>query len=160
MVYVPPESTAGHPADSPVGPDAPTEDRIGTAGYAMAAAACTAVTWFALLTFIQTQLIAGSTVQTVSQVDPQSFAVNFLVYGALLGISFSAVVAWVLMAPIPSSYRRGGLAMAGALAGTVPAGALTVLVRALGGAGLLLVLALLAGLVTFWFGRRAVLSAQ
>lgn len=160
MVYVPEESTAGHPADSPVGPDAPTKDRIGMAGYAMGAAAATAVTWFALLTFIQTQLISGSTVQSVSQVDPQSFAVNFLVYGALLGIVFAAMVAWYLMAPIPSSYRRGGLAMAGAMAGTVPAGALTVVVRALGGATLLLVLALLAGLLTLWFGRRAVLAAQ
>jgi hypothetical protein len=160
MMRIEETQPAGAPLDSPVASDAPTEDRVGTAAYAMATAASTAVTWFAILTLVQSHLLQSSTARDVSQVDPHSFAVNFLVYGALTGIAFSGGVAWFLMSAIPSSYRRGGLAMAGALAGTVPAGVLTTVARMLGGPPLLVLLGALAGLATFWLGRRAVLSAR
>ena len=105
------------PEFSPVPPDAPKEDRIGTAFLAMGAAAAGAVTWFALLTLIQSHLIEGSTIRSIAQVNPDSADVNFVVYGTVLGLGLTALTAWLLLRAIPSSYRRGALAMVSALAG-------------------------------------------
>lgn len=148
----------GRPEFSPLPPDAPTEDRIGTAVLAMEGGAAAAIAWFAALTYIQTHLVAASTAKSVAEIDPRSFDVNFMVYGSVLGIAFAGGTAWVLMATIPSSYRRGGLSMVAALGGTVAGAALTVPGRDHPGA--LLALAVIAGGFAIWFGRRAVRSWQ
>ena len=148
---------AGNPSEfSPLLPDAPTEDRIGTAVLAMEAGAAAAVAWFSALTYIQTHLVAESTATTVAEIDPRSFDVNFMVYGSVLGIAFAGCTAWVLMATIPSSYRRGGLSMVAALGGTVLGAGLTVPGR--DRPFVLLVLAVAFSAVAVWFGRRAVRS--
>ena len=122
----------------------------------MEAGAASAVAWFAALTYIQTGLLASSTATSVAEIDPHSFDVNFMVYGSVLGIAFAGGVAWVLMAPIPSSYRRGGLSMVATLAGTVLGAALTMPGR--GSPGLLLALVVASAGLSIWLGRRAVRS--
>jgi hypothetical protein len=144
------------PEFSPLPPDAPTEDRIGTAVLAMEAGAATAVAWFAALTYIQTFLVAGSHAQTVAEVDPHSFDVNFMTYGLVLGMAVAGCTTWFLMASVPSSYRRGGLAMVAAFAGTVIGGLLTIPGR--GHPLSLLVLAVVSGGLAVVLGRRAVRS--
>ena len=144
------------PEFSPLPPDAPTEDRIGTAVLAMEAAAAAAIAWFSLLAFIQTRLLADSTATSVAEIDPHSFDVNFMVYGSVLGLAFAGGVAWILMATIPSSYRRGGLSMVAALGGSVLGAGLTVPGRSHPLA--LVTFAALAGALATVLGRRAVRS--
>jgi len=146
------------PEFSPLLPDAPHVDRIGTAVLAMEAGAATAVAWFATLTFIQTRLLANSTATTVAEIDPNSFDVNFMIYGSVLGIAFAGCTAWMLMATVPSSYRRGGLSMVATLGGTVLGALLTVPGRTIPAA--LLGLAAAAAALAVWLGRRAVRSWQ
>jgi hypothetical protein len=148
------------PEFSPLPPDAPKEDRIGTAFLAMSSAAMGSVAWFSALTVIQTHLVAGSTAQTVAQINPNAPDVNFMVYGTVLGLGFTGVCAWVLMAAIPSTYRRGALAMVAALGGTSLAMVATLLVYQSAGRGALTGLGVLAIAFAFWLGRRAVLSAR
>ena len=145
---------------SPLGPDAPTEDRIGTAFLAMSSAAAASVAWFSALTLIQTRLVAGSTVQSVAQLDPNSPDVNFMVYGTVLGLGFTGTTAWMLMAAIPSTYRRGALAMVAALGGTSLAMVATLLLYQAAGTPALMGLGIAALAMAIWLGRRAVLSAQ
>ena len=148
------------PEFSPLPPDAPKEDRIGTAFLAMSSAAMGSVAWFSALTVIQTHLVAGSTAQTVAQINPNAPDVNFMVYGTVLGIGFTGVGAWILMAAIPSTYRRGALAMVAALGGTSLAMVATLLVYQWAGRGALTSLGVLAIGIAFWLGRRAALSAR
>ncbi|MES1259379.1 MAG: hypothetical protein ABUL71_02200 [Gemmatimonadota bacterium] len=144
------------PEFSPLLPDAPHVDRIGTAVLAMEAGAAAGVAWFGALTYIQTHLVAGSTATRIEDLDRQSFDVNFMAFGLVMGIAFAGCVAWAMMRPIPSSYRRGGLSIVSALIATVLGMGLTFLLRAT--PFLLLGLALFAGALAVWFGRRAVRS--
>jgi hypothetical protein len=152
-------SGADRPEFSPLPPDAPKEDRIGTAFQAMASAAAGSVTWFSALTVIQTHLVAGSTARTVSQINPNAPDVNFMVYGTVLGLGFTGMCAWVLMAPIPSTYRRGALAMVAALGGTSLAMIATLLVYQAAGRNALVALGAGSAILALWLGRRAVQSA-
>lgn len=148
------------PEFSPLPPDAPKEDRIGTAFLAMSSAAIGSVAWFSALTVIQTHLVAGSTAQTVAQINPNAPDVNFMVYGTVLGLGFTGTSAWILMSAIPSTYRRGALAMVAALGGTSLAMISTLLVYQWAGRGALTALGVLAIGIAVWLGRRAVLSAR
>lgn len=148
------------PEFSPLPPDAPKEDRIGTAFLAMSSAAIGSVAWFSALTIIQTHLVAGSTAQTVAQINPNAPDVNFMVYGTVLGLGFTGVCAWILMAAIPSTYRRGALAMVAALGGTSLAMVATLLVYQWAGRRALTTLGVVAIATAVWLGRRAVLSAR
>jgi hypothetical protein len=148
------------PEFSPLPPDAPKEDRIGTAFLAMSAAASGSVAWFSALTLIQTHLVAGSTARTVAQINPNAPDVNFMVYGTVLGLGFTGMSAWILMAAIPSTYRRGALAMVAALGGTSLAMIATLVVYQGAGRGALAALGVVAIAAAFWLGRRAVLSAR
>ena len=154
------DALAGSPEFSPLPPDAPTEDRIGTAVLAMGSGAAAAVTWFAVLTSIQLRILEHSTAKTVAEINPQAADTNFMIVGMLLGMVFAAAVAWTLMFPIPSSYRRGGLAMVAAFAGTVIAGILTSAARVLGGAPILVAIAIVACGLALWLGRRAIASVR
>lgn len=151
---------ADGPEFSPLPADAPKEDRIGTAFLAMSSAAAGSVAWFSALTLIQTQLLAGSTVQTIAQIDPNAPDVNFMVYGTVLGLGFTGASAWILMAAIPSTYRRGALAMVAALGGTSIAMVATLVLYQLGGRAALIGLGVVSVALAFGLGRRAVLSAR
>lgn len=149
-----------HPEFSPLPPDAPKEDRIGTAFLAMSSAGAGSVAWFSALTVIQTHLVAGSTVQSVAQINPNAPDVNFMVYGTMLGLGCTGVIAWILMVAIPSTYRRGALAMVAALGGTSLAMVATLLVYQLAGRGALTGLGIVSITIALWLGRRALLSAR
>ena len=41
---------------------------------------------------------------------------QLLLWGTVAGIASAALVAWLLLAPLPSAYRRGGLALVSAFA--------------------------------------------
>jgi hypothetical protein len=153
------ETSPTPPRFSPLPPDAPTKDRIHTAVLAMACGTCAGVTWFGILTLIQTRLLRGSTARAITQIDPHSFDANFMAYGIPMGLAFGAIVAWSMMFAIPSSYRRGGLSLVAAFAGTVVGLVLTYVGRALGGATTLAAITVVFFLVTLWLGRRTLLSA-
>ena len=150
----------GRPEFPAVPPDAPKEDRIGTAFLSMSSAAAAAVAWFSVLTLIQSRLVAGSTITSVAQINPDAPDVNFMVYGTVTGLGFTGVCAWLLMAAIPSSYRRGALAMVAALGGTSLAMVATLLAFQAGGATALAGLAMVSAAAAVWLARRAVLSAR
>jgi hypothetical protein len=148
------------PEFSPLPSDAPTEDRIGTALLSMGSAAAASVTWFSILTFIGARLAAGETVRSAAQINPNAGYVNFLVYGTVLGLGLTGVTAWLLLAPIPSTYRRGALAMVAALGGTSLAMVATYMVDQLIGRTALPGVAALALAMSLWLGRRAVRSGR
>ncbi|MGH7583325.1 MAG: hypothetical protein ACREL5_08890 [Gemmatimonadales bacterium] len=148
------------PEFSPVPPDAPKEDRIGTAFLAMGAAAAGAVTWFSLLTLIQSHLIEGSTIRSIAQVNPDSADVNFVVYGTVLGLGLTALTAWLLLHPIPSSYRRGALSMVSALAGATLGMTATWLGYQVAGRRALIALAIVSIVIAVWLARRSVTTRR
>ena len=121
----------------------------------MLAGAAASTAWFSALTYIATRLRENSNAETIAQVDPNSALVNVLVYGMVLGITFTFIVAWTLMAPIDSRYRRGGLSMVSALGGSTLAGALTYLSNQLGGPGALIGLGVVAVALVMVLARRA-----
>ena len=96
----------------------------------------------------------------MAQINPNAPDVNFMVYGTVLGLGFTGVCAWILMAAIPSTYRRGALAMVAALGGTSLAMVATLLVYQWAGRRALTALGVLAIAIAVWLGRRAVLSAR
>jgi hypothetical protein len=148
------------PEFSPLPPDAPKEDRIGTALLSMGAAAAAGVVWFSGLTLMVTRLRAGSTARTLDQVDPHALYVNFAAYGTVLGLGFIGVTAWTLLAPIPSTYRRGALSMVAALGGTCVAMGATFLSHAVAGPGALVGLGIASAILALFLGRQAVLSSR
>jgi hypothetical protein len=151
--------TDSRPASpNPLGLDAPTEDRVPLAMAAVGTAAAVAVSWFSLVTFA-TVMLRDQTATEIAKVDPSAAYVNILLYGTPLGLALAGVTGWLLMRPIDSLFRRGGLAMVGALAGTVLAMMLTYTAHAALGSGALIGLAVLAAVVALRLGIRARRSA-
>ncbi|HEX3927177.1 MAG TPA: hypothetical protein VHW65_04210 [Gemmatimonadales bacterium] len=144
---------------NPLGDAAPTEDQVPLAVRSMLAAVAAGLTWFAALTFL-VATFAGNTAQTLADVNPNAAYVNFLVYGAVLGVVFTAFMAWHFMTAVASNYRRGGLAMVAAFAGSVISGALTVMIRQLAGSRGLAGLCAVALVITVILGRRARAEAE
>ena len=148
------------PEFSPLPSDAPTEDRIDTAMLSMASAAAGSVAWFAILTWIGSHLAAGTTAHSAADINPEAGYVNYLVYGTVLGLGLTGVTTWMMLAPIPSTYRRGALAMVAALGGTSAAMVATYMVDQLIGRTALIGLAVIAAAAALGLGRRAALSAR
>ncbi|MEI2720542.1 MAG: hypothetical protein V9E87_10435 [Gemmatimonadales bacterium] len=139
---------------NPLGPDAPTEDRVGLAVAAVGAAAAMAVAWFSVLTFLVARLRDPS-VTSAATINPNAGYVNLFLVGIPVGLLVAGLMGWVLMAPIESNFRRGGLAIVGALAGTCLAMMLTFTAHAALGSGALAALAVLALVVALRLGGRA-----
>jgi hypothetical protein len=77
-----------------------------------------------------------------------------LFFGTLAGLLVAGVVAWRLLSPVLSTYRRGGLSIVSALA-TVLAMLLCIPVHQLSGRSGLAALGALALLVSFFLARGA-----
>jgi hypothetical protein len=77
-----------------------------------------------------------------------------LFFGTLAGLCAAGAVAWRLLAPILSTYRRGGLSLASAFA-TVVVMLLCIPVHQIAGRAGLIGLGITALLVAFLLGRRA-----
>lgn len=125
---------------------------------AVGASAAVAVAWFSVVTFA-TAMLRDQAVTEIAKVDPSAAYVNILLYGIPAGLAMAGVTGWMLMRPIDSLFRRGGLAVVGALAGTVLAMMLTFTAHAALGSGALLGLAVLAGVTALRLGGRARRSA-
>jgi crotonobetainyl-CoA:carnitine CoA-transferase CaiB-like acyl-CoA transferase len=106
------------------------------------------------------RLRAGSTAQTLAQINPNALYVNVAAFGTMLGVGFIGVSAWTLLAPIPSLYRRGALAVVTALGGWCVAMAATFLAHATAGPGALAGLAVASAILALFLGRQAVLSSR
>jgi hypothetical protein len=113
-----------------------------------------AVAWFSVITFA-TALLRDQSVTDIAAVDPSAPYVNILLYGIPAGLALAGITGWRLLHPVDSLFRRGGLAMVGALAGTVLAMMLTFTAHAALGSAALLGLALLATVTAFRLGGRA-----
>ena len=148
------------PEFSPLPPDAPTEDRIGTAMLSMGSAAAAGVAWFSILTLVVTRLRPDAAPQTAAQVDPGALYVNVAAYGTMIGVAFIGITAWRMLAPIPSRYRRGALSMVAALAGWCVAMAATYVAHVAAGGAALIGLAVASAVAAVWLARRARASAR
>lgn len=147
------------PEFSPLGPDAPKEDRIGTALWSMGSAAAAGVVWFSVLMLLVSWLRGDTNAQTLEQIDPHDLYVNVAAYGTMAGIGFIWVVAWLLLKPIPSLYRRGALAMVAALGGWCVAMGVTFAARTIAGTAALAGVAVVFGVLALYLRRRAIASA-
>lgn len=150
----------GRPEFSPVPPDAPKEDRIGTAVLAMSAAAAAGVVWFSLLMVMVTRLRPDVAPQTIEQVDPNALYVNLAAYGTMVGVCFIGVCAWLLLAPIPSRYRRGALSLVTVLAGWCAAMGVTYVAHTVAETTGLVVAAVVFAAAAALLRRQAVQSAN
>lgn len=95
-------------------------------------------------------------VDTLRHRSPNDLDLSFylLTGGTLLGIMLASLVAWWLLAPVSSAYRRGGLSIVSAFA-TIPLMLICIpLNQLLGRPGLFLLLAL-TSLCALGFVRRA-----
>lgn len=142
-----------HPSPNPLGGDAPTEDRVGLAANAMAAAMAAAVAALSVVNYTTTRLAASSGITSRANIT-DGLAVNVFIYGTATSVLLAGGVAWALMGPVDSHYRRGGLAMVSAFGGFLLSG-LTVPVRGLLGEPALLGLAASAVFIAAFFARRA-----
>ena len=140
---------------NPLGDLAPKVDLVPVAGWSVATGMAAAVAWFAALTYLTTRLVAGSTVASPAQVNPDAFSTNFLIYGALLGLVFTATVTWLLMRDVDSRYRRGGLSLVATFAGATLGFVLTAVLGHLASPVALLVLMVAALALAVWLGNKA-----
>jgi len=98
---------------SPTGePAAP--DHVGLAFSAIAAGVLAGTGATAMALFLVRGLQAGATVPT--RPVTTGLIPNLILTGWLGGACIAALMAWAVMAPIASSYRRGGFAMVAAFA--------------------------------------------
>jgi hypothetical protein len=81
-------------------------------------------------------------------------AFYLLMFGTVFGLVLAGAVAWRLLAPVPSTYRRGGLSLVTAMATILPM-LLCMAANQLGGRAGLVGLALLALLVAALLAGRA-----
>ena len=115
---------------------------------AVAVAAIGIVTWATARAAVNSGITSRETIR-------DGLAVNLVIYGTAGSVFLAGAVAWFLMSPIDSNYRRGGLSMVSAFAGFLLSVLLTMLVRGLLGEPALLVLSAGAAAVAFVFVRRA-----
>ncbi len=93
-----------------------------------------------------------------SQPAPGGAPLYLLFFGTLAGLCAAGAVAWRLLSPVLSTYRRGGLSLASAFA-TVVVMLLCIPVHQIAGRAGLVGLGITALLVSFLLGRRARRSA-
>ena len=77
---------------------------------------------------------------------------NLLFAGVLIGVVIPGILAWSLLAPLPSWYRRGGLAVAASFGTVLSMLLLTGVHHLLGRQGLIAAF-VLAGLTCAWLAR-------
>lgn len=140
---------------NPLGDAAATEDQVGLAVAAIAAGLALAVTLLSLLTWWTYRLAMASGIDRLEQLAPDAAQVNVITYGIPFTFACTGALAWWLMRPITSTYRRFGLTMVAVLGGFVAGAIVTALVRELVGAQLLPGGAVVGALLTLLAVRRA-----
>lgn len=139
---------------NPLGDAAATEDQVGLAAAAIGSGLALAVTLLSLLTWWTWRLAMASGVDTVEALSPDAAQVNVITYGLPVVFACTGFLAWWLMRPIASTYRRFGLTMVAVLGGFVVGAIVTALVRELAGAPFLPGAAVVGALLTVMAVRR------
>lgn len=139
--------------------DAPDTDQVGLAVRALGAAVSLAIGWLGLVTWGTTRLRGTVVATSAEQVDPGAAYVNFLIYGLVLGLAASGALAWWLLSPVASSWRRWGITMVAVFTGVSTGMGITWLASHLGGNAALLAVAVAGGLGAVWLGRAAIRAA-
>ena len=143
------------PSPHPLGPDAPAEDQVGLAVRSVGAAMAAASAWLAVVIWASMALRGGAEATTVAEVDPGAAYVNVLLWGVVLALPLTGLVAWRLMAPVASNWRRGGLSMVGVLGGLSLAMLSTFVAWQLAGTAGLAGLAVLSAVAAVVLARQA-----
>ena len=127
------------------------ESDSGTLGFLAPALAC-AVS--AGLVVVTATVLLVDALRDGAYPEGLTLRLYLLFGGTLAGILIAAGTAWHLLVPIPSSYRRGGLAMVAGFATVVLMLVCIPINEALGRAGLLILLGL-SCMTTVLLARRA-----
>jgi hypothetical protein len=139
---------------NPLGDAAATEDQVGLAAAAIGAGLALATTLLSLVTWWTFRLAMASGIDTVEALSPDAAQVNVITYGLPVVFACTGFLAWWLMRPIASTYRRFGLTMVAVLGGFVVGAIVTALVRELAGAAFLPGAAVMGALLTVLAVRR------
>ena len=126
---------------------------------AIASGWAVAVALLSVVTFATHRIALGSGASTIAQVRPDDPQVDVIIYGLMAAVAVAGTVAWWLMQPVASTFRRFGLSMVGALGGFVIGAVLTTLAREIAGPTALLILAALSALAAVMLARRARLAS-
>lgn len=119
------------PSPNPLGDAAAETDQVGLAMNAIAAGWALACALLGVVTMAAGWLAASSGASSLNDVKPDDPQVNMMVYGLMVSLLASGALAWTLMRPIASSYRRFGLSMVSLLGGFLIAAVATFLTRQL-----------------------------
>jgi len=119
---------------NPLGDAAATEDQVGLAAAAIVSGFALATTLLSLLTWWTWRLAMASGIDRIEALAPDAAQVNVITYGLPAVFACTGFLAWWLMRPIASTYRRFGLTMVAVLGGFVIGAVVTALVRELAGA--------------------------
>lgn len=127
------------------------EDRAGLAFLAMAFSVTLGIGIITIALWVVSTLLIDVPARDTPVIDGAPFYV--LVGGTLLGIALAGFTTWTLLAPVRSTYRRGGLSLVSAFATT--AGMLVAMpVNQLAGRTGLVSLVAFCGLVALLLSRR------
>jgi hypothetical protein len=139
----------------PLVSDAPSTDQVGLAVRAVGAAFATAIGWLGLVTWGTAQLRGDAAPTSASAIDPGAAHVNLLLYGLTAGLAITGLVGWLLLRPVESGFRRGGLTMVGVLGGVSLGMLATFLGNQLGGPSALLGLGIAFLVLAVFLARAA-----
>lgn len=118
-----------HSSPNPLGDAAATEDQVGLASAAILTGFAVATLLLSLVTWTTVRLALESGITSPEALSPDAAQVNVMIYGIMGTLVVTGLVAWWLMTPIRSTYRRFGLTMVSVLGGFVVGAVLTALVR-------------------------------
>ncbi len=148
-------SSPPHSSPNPLGDAAATEDQVGLATAAIVSGFGLATALLSAVTTVTVRLALASGISTPEALSPDAAQVNTMIYGIMVTLVGTGLLAWWLMIPIRSTYRRFGLTMVSVLGGFVLGAVLTALVREMAGIDTLPALGALGLVGAFAAGRRA-----
>lgn len=127
------------------------EDRVGLAFLAMALSVTVGIGLVTVALWVVSTLLADMPASEKPVIDGAPFYV--LVGGTMLGVGVAGLITWTLLAPVRSTYRRGGLSVVSAFA--TAAGMLVAMpVNQLAGRTGLIGMVALCGVVALLLSRR------
>ena len=127
------------------------EDRVGLAFLAMAISVSIGIGLISVVLWVVSTLLADMPASDTPIIDGAPFYV--LVGGTMLGVGIAGLITWTLLAPVRSTYRRGGLSLVSSF--TTAVGMLVAMpVNQLAGRAGLVGLVVFSGLVALLLSRR------
>jgi hypothetical protein len=127
------------------------EDRVGLAFLAMAISVSIGIGLISVVLWVVSTLLADMPASDTPIIDGAPFYV--LVGGTMLGVGIAGLITWTLLAPVRSTYRRGGLSLVSSF--TTAVGMLVAMpVNQLAGRTGLVGLVVFSGLVALLLSRR------